>query len=338
MEVVGARVFMLPSVLQEIYEYLMYIKPTDEFARNNPNNPVITFNYPCFPFKNRTEHEKDIMDNKKDMATTINALKNGNRIISVWDSFSYSNEDLLEMYAQPKSYYDAKGVRLFDDFTSKHVTIENGHRVTAQKPFDCEKKIFLVGGCRMYGICAPDDKTISSYLQAMLNAVNTHPKYGVENYGHFVFGRLLDAYEIMRHLPIKDGDIIIVTTGRASVAGRRIRNKYTHHIDLTSLFYRPHKHGEVFLDCQSHFNEKGYFAIAQALYKELSANDFFKNWKILAPPGKCKTRHRNGTSRCAGWISEQLTSAQKRHRRDCYELQSLYIGAPLSYRVFGLQS
>ena len=97
---------------------------------------------------------------------------------------------------------------------SRLISFNDGLRKTSFRPMDPTNKIYLFGGSTMLCEKVPDDYTISSQLQKIINSRSTPSgkKYEVINYG--VRGASLKAiYELFKQTDILKGDICIFYFG-----------------------------------------------------------------------------------------------------------------------------
>lgn len=142
------------------------------------------------------------------------------------------------------------GVRRFADIIGRHVNIAGGHRVTEDQPQPYQRTVFLVGGCRVFGVGSADGTTISSRLQKLLDTYEDSRHIKVENYGCYL-AELNDAsigeeLAIIHALPVMDGDIIL--SDIAMPEGFAF-------VDMGACANRPHPYGEVFFDTQHYTGE-----------------------------------------------------------------------------------
>ena len=145
-----------------------------------------------------------------------------------------------------------------------------GKRFVPNQPKFYKNTIYFVGNCVYYGIGAPYNKTLESYLQNLLNVHNL--PYRVENHGQALGGRYQDIFYNLNNLPVRAGDIIFIN----------LQNLYTTqlpYLDVNTIFKRPHNYGEVFAD-NGHVNEVGH---------KVMAIIFFYFLDIIFYLGKCIT-------------------------------------------------
>ncbi|MBR0059986.1 MAG: hypothetical protein IJP68_00755, partial [Selenomonadaceae bacterium] len=162
---------------------------------------------------------------------------------------------------------------------------KNGKRVTAYQPEHFKNRIYFFGQCIYFGVYAPFDKTIESYLQQMLNEHNL--PYRVENEGQFFANRAQDLFYNLNALNPAPGDIIFVF-----VEHQRVNDKNIPFCDASDAFDSLADFREIY--CTGwHFNEIAYKLLAKKYFKFLTENNFFrdKEFDYPLPPPQC---HRYG--------------------------------------------
>ncbi len=97
------------------------------------------------------------------------------------------------------------------DYKGLYFNITDGKRVTIDQPEEYDHTIYIVGGSTVYGMYLPDEYTIPSYLQTMLNT-EAGKKYKVENIGVISVNSWQELARI-KALPIQDGDIVVLYNG-----------------------------------------------------------------------------------------------------------------------------
>jgi [citrate (pro-3S)-lyase] ligase len=122
----------------------------------------------------------------------------------------------------------------------------------------------------MFGICSPDDKTIATELQRLINENERGRSIRVENYGYNLFERLYLGAEVIRNLPVSDEDIIITNWFSPIVDDT---------VDCQRDFDEATKEnpGKYLYAYRNHFTPDGNELIAKRLYAALSANGFYRN-------------------------------------------------------------
>ena len=207
--------------------------------------------FPKFPEQNLTQYEQLLMNN-----SNINtALYN-----------YYDRNGVEEVTTIPKSYYDVNNVRRFLDYKSDLLNTHGGHRVTTNQPSGRNRTIYMVGGCRMYGLGADDTRTIESYLQSMFNSFMPDKKIVVQNYG-FMFEGLKknEVPIIIENLPLKPGDIVVI-----EAATDDMKNVIS--IDLSNAFSITRDY-ETFYDT-IHYTPDGNRLTAEGLFTGIKQSGF----------------------------------------------------------------
>jgi [citrate (pro-3S)-lyase] ligase len=276
----GANVIKIGDILANMFAYSFYRRPLLEFKQKYPTIPVFCYNDSQFPWSARTDSEEDIFKQK----LSVNVVKNGVLLTHGFDGLGYTVEEIPTLYKVPNSYYN-NGIRCLEDLYSKYVNVINVRRVTTDAPATASRNIWILGGCRVFGIGAPDDKTIPSYLQKLLNKSFLDKNFAVQNIGHNRWKFEDDIFPILNSLPVCDGDIVIMHTKRYKISGMDAS------LDLANLFQRPHNYGEVFWDF-GHYTERGNKVIAEKLFEKLVTENFFeasphlhKNTGLCIPSG-----------------------------------------------------
>ena len=224
-------------------------------------------------YKGGAEFKKQVWSGKK-LRQAILENKN-NQIKTPFDKFGYTNSEVLELIKQPRSKRNLDGTSsLFDD-NAPLQKIQNGKRMTAYQPDNYRNKIYFVGPSHYFGLCAPFDKTIESYLQKMLNENNL--PYRVENEGQLYFNRFIDMFYNLNALNPAPGDIIFF-----HVWHKNFKSDIIPFFDLSDVFDPPYNYKEIFCT-KSHVNELGYKIIAQRFFKFLTENNFFRDVKFNYP-------------------------------------------------------
>jgi len=261
----GLHVLHASREIPKMLSWALYVKPLLYFRHVRPDVLIATCQLPAFPSQAYSVNEQAIVDGKRDTAKIIESLQQNGEAPEALSGFGYSKGELLDMLSVPGSSYDADNVRRYADKKGR-VTIAGGHRVTLGQPKEAKRNIFLVGDSAVFGVGAPDECTIASQLQAMLNGRNGGAGITVHNYGAFLTSCLDDLYTTLGSLALRPGDIVLVFAPPAT--------KFFPHINLRNLFQRPHAYGEVFIDRLT-YNQEGYAQIAKGLFEELGHKGFF---------------------------------------------------------------
>ena len=190
------------------------------------------------------------------------------------DKFGYTNDQVQELMRAPKIIKNPYGpVPLVDTGKDSIRQITGGKRRTAYQPEKFQNRIWMVGSCHQYGINAPYDKTIESYLQKILNDNNL--PWRVENEGQHYFNRRQDLFYNLNALEPAPGDIIFVwVNDRPTVS--------VPFFDVSDVFDPPINYKEIFT-VKGHGNELGYKLLAEKTFKFLTDNNFFRDKKFTYP-------------------------------------------------------
>ena len=178
------------------------------FLSEHPGVRLCTFDVLPFPTEQLTENESFI---RKNAISRADVVQNISRYSSALEEY-YDKSEIPELFVVPKSYHGADGVRRFEDYKSAGLNIAGGHRITANQPAKRGKTIFIVGGCRAFGIGVKDSHTIASWLQLMLNNRCPDENIVVQNYGYFLAetdSQSGEETKIIQALPIRQGDIVL---------------------------------------------------------------------------------------------------------------------------------
>jgi len=264
----GVRVLQAAKEIPKMLKWALYIRPLLYFRHVHLDVLIGTLQLPSFPKTDYSPYEQGILDEKRSVAKIIKSLQQNEgadegAAVGL-SEFGYSEQDALDILSVPDSFYDVGGVRRYADKRGR-VTIAGGHRVTLGQPEDAKRNIFLVGNEAVFGVGAPDEYTIASQLQLLLDIEQEQDGIAVWNYGSFLVSHLEDMHKILQSLPVSPGDIVL-----APAPATRLFP----HINLSGLFQRPHGYGEVFID-KITYNQRGHGQIAGKLFEELEGKGFF---------------------------------------------------------------
>jgi len=251
--------------------------PITHFLQNHPTVKMVLVNCPLCKFnKQPSEAEQQLPGFITQLLKPISESKDG-KVKTPFDFLGYTNRqvsDLVNIGAL-KTTIDTAGIPMFKDNDNPLINIHGGRRTTAYQPEHYKNKIYFLGTCPYFGIGAPFDKNIESYLQKMLNDNNL--PYRVENYSQFFNGRYQDIFYVLNSINFSDGDIVFFSP-------QHIEPNNLPFFNLENIFARPHEYGEVFTDKTSHLNERGYKILAEKYFNYLTENDFFKHTDFEYPP------------------------------------------------------
>ncbi len=199
------------------------------------------------------------------------------------DKFGYTNSEAYGIVEVPPVTTNPDGTTVQGDSDHPLMMITGGKRMTANQPEKFLNKIYFVGSCHHYGVNAPYDKTIESYLQRLLNEHNL--PYRVENESQRYFNRYQDIFYNLNTLNPAPGDIVFVWLENLST-------KNLPFIDVADAFDPPNDYREIYC-VRGHINELGYKLLAEKYFAFLTENNFFrdKEFNYTPPP---TTPHRYG--------------------------------------------
>ena len=279
----GGKVIYLDALTAYFIRKTYCEIPLLHFLQRYPKVKLFLTNFPPIDrYKNGEEFNSKLYG-LGEFIERLRADKNGN-FKTPLHKFGYTNAQILEMTESPEVKVHLDGTTtLLDDPAKPLQGIKHGKRKTAYQPEHYKNKIYFVSGCHHYGIHAPFDKTLESYLQKMLNEQNL--PYRVENESQSPMGRNQDLFYNLNKLSPQPDDIIFFDN----------LYMYSENIpfcDVSDAFDPPHDYRECYCS-QSHMNEVGYKILAEKYFDFLTTNNFFreKNFDYPAPPPIC---HRYG--------------------------------------------
>ena len=330
--------------LNELIDYFIrktyYEIPLLHFLQRYPKVKLIITNFP-----RSLERYKDGAKFKEQLKGNVEMLnllkKRSGKIETPLDKFDYTNEQVIELMEGAQLKTNPDGSTIFVDNETKLLRrIKNGKRTTAYQPEHFQNKIYIFGTCHQYGVNAPYDKTIASYLQNLLNEHNL--LYRVENEGQIYFGRHEDMFYNLNKLEPAPGDIIFIYVATSLP-------KNLPFCDVSDAFDPPHDFMEIFSD-KWHVNELGYKLVAEKYFKFLTENNFFHEVCInypTPPPIISQIRHtflgragrrKNFCQFGTGAIQANFAGEKNFNRRNRHELQPLHARSSLSCRIRGGKS
>jgi len=249
--------------------------PTLKFLQRYPQVKLFFTKYPSI---SRYEDGLEFRKQLKGLQTIrkiIRTNKSGN-VKTPLDKFGYTNQEVYRLMGSTGVKSNLDGSTLMIDTKNPLVRIENNKRKTAAQPEKFLNRIFFVGTCHDYGVNAPFDKTIASYLQKIINENNL--PYRVENESQRYAGRYQDIFYNLNNMTPAPGDIIFLYI-------RGFQSEKIPSLDLSDAFDPPHDFKEIFC-VKAHFNELGYKILAERYFDFLTKNNFFrdKEFNYPAPP------------------------------------------------------
>lgn len=136
------------------------------------------------------------------------------------------------------------------DQSGLYINIFNGKRVTSNQPSVAKNTIYIFGGSTIQAMEVPDEMTIPSYLQRLLNSSNLN--YRVENMGVTAI-KTSEQLTLLKNAPIKTGDIVIFYDGINDAT--ELFWRYFHIIPSATRFDRAIKYFLLWFSPQSVFYE-----------------------------------------------------------------------------------
>ena len=269
----GLNILKIESVVKRMYWDATFGVPVLNLIRRNPGLRVVLSKLPMLKNKEDiilSENEKTFMpSNSRDVI--LRKLKEESPALTTnsFEGLGYSLKELVELLEDHRQYYDAEDCLKLEDYSSSYVNTAAGIRVTSDQPKNATNNIYIIGGCRYFGIGQPDDKTLASSLQRLINEKNLSNSFAVFNYGYFLFTHIYDYVNIMNAIPFKAGDILILD----KMATPNFYLSELPHADMTDIFKRPHNYGEVYYDL-THHTERATPAMAQCIYDVLEKSEY----------------------------------------------------------------
>ena len=274
--------------------------PLLHFLQRNPKVKLLVTNFPLQP----------VIDDRgaKDIPALMGRL-------------GYSAEDVAILGSEIVTKTNLDGSTTMEDNPNPLVGIKNNQRITTHQPEHYVNKIYFVGTCHQYGINAPFDKTIASYLQKML--VDNNLPYRVENLSQRYFNRYQDLFYNLVKLAPKPNDIIFVY-----VAGISARSLPL--FDVRDAF-KFHDYNDVWIT-HGHSNEVGYKILAEHFFELLTRENFFKDNEFHyppppQPPHRYGIPHENSSPATTLFDSEELEAYKKNLRGHRLKIGCLTINA-----------
>ena len=257
-------------ILKAYYEI-----PVLHFLQRCPQVKLIVTKFPIEikQYKGGAKFEKALPTTTK--LRNLLLEDSGGKVKTKLSRLGYTNQEVLELVEAPRFVKNPDGTTLLQENPDRLLhPIKGGKMVTAYQPETWRNKIYFVGSCYDFGINAPFDKTVESYLQRLLNKHNL--PYRVENEGQHYFGRWQDIFYNLNALTLAPDDIIFIWLNN-------LLPKTLPGFDLSDAFAPPHDYRKIFVE-KKHGNELGYKILARKYFKCLTANNFFRDVKFKYPP------------------------------------------------------
>jgi [citrate (pro-3S)-lyase] ligase len=185
--------------------------------------------------------------------------------------FSGHNKDrkYVKKTVAPDSFFDENMLRAYKTTHSEYLNVTNGFRLTTNTPEHPANSIYMLGSSKIVGSYVADSETIPSNLQKIIN--NHNLNYEIINAANFYSNCDEQSIKLLKNLPIKSGDIVIV---QIMTKCWKNLSDFIPLIDLTNIFRRPHPYGDIFFD-HGHVNFIGNEIVAKIIYEKLDALDVF---------------------------------------------------------------
>lgn len=247
--------------------------PISNFMQNHNGVKLIMTNFPIQEKHDDIEFEQRLWSIAKLKEVTSSSNSD---VETLLDRFGYTHQEIFDITEAPVVKQNPDGSTCMSDSDNPLVNIHNGKRMTFGQPDDYANKIFFVGSCHHYGVHAPWNKTIASYLQQYLNKHKL--PYRVENESQRFFGRQQDIFYTLNNLKPKAGDIIFIWLNNLILPNIPF-------FDISCAFDPPVDYRDIFVT-RGHVNEIGYEIVAKKFFELLVSNNFFRDieFKYPAPP------------------------------------------------------
>ena len=294
--------------------------PLLNFLQRYPQVKLILTNFPSISrFEGGKEFNEQLWEAKA-LARAIREAGDKN-IETPLDKFGYTNAQVAEIILANEAKRNPDGTSSLLDGDYPLRRIQNGKRMTAYQPEHFKNRIYVFGPCHFYGVNAPFDKTIESFLQKMLNEANL--PYRVENESQHFVGRFQDLFYNLNALAPEPGDMIF-----CYIANLRSNNDIIPFCDISDTFDPPHNFKEIFCR-KGHVNELGYKLVAEKYFKYLTENNFFRDIEFKYPPPPTAYFHRFGIPPQfeQGGINSNVVSEELEAYKQTLRAKKLPIGA-----------
>lgn len=257
--------------------------PLLHFLQRNPKVKLFLTNFPNpYRFKEYAKFKSQLQELSA-LRKILSENKSGNTK-SQFSKFGYTNAQVLDILnvslARTRGNIDGT-TEIIEDDTNPFLGVRNGKRMTAYQPENFQNKIHFFGTCHQYGMFAPCDKTIESYLQKMLNEANL--PWRVENESQLFWGSYQNVFYNLNKFNLSPGDIIFIF-----IENLRSIKDVIPFCDVSDAFDPPNDYREVFCEFDGHVNELGYKLLAEKYFKFLTDNNFFRDVEFNYPiPPPC---------------------------------------------------
>ena len=136
------------------------------------------------------------------------------------DSPYFSKEFIDESFKQPGGWFTPEGTRIVlpNDYKGRYFNVRNHMRVTTGNQTNSKKNVYVFGGSTVYSSEVPDDYTIPSQLQKMIN--NKQLSATVFNMGVSSIHSAQQLERLERDVILHPGDMVIFYDGVNDVTQR----------------------------------------------------------------------------------------------------------------------
>lgn len=272
----SCKVITLAELVTYFYRKTYAEIPLLNFLQRYPRVKMILTNFPSMGrYKDSAEFRKQLRGLEQ-TRRILRKDKSGN-VKTPLDKFGYTNSEVLELMEAPPVITNLDGSTAMGDNDHPLIKVKDNKRATAYQPEHFQNRIYFVGTCHDWGVNAPFDKTIASYLQKMLNENNL--PYRVENESQRYFHRYQDIFYNLNKLTPEPGDVIFI-----QISGIAVKN--LPFLNVSNAFDPPNDYKEIYC-VGGHVNEIGYKILAEKYFKFLTHNNFFRDVELnypLPPP------------------------------------------------------
>ncbi len=254
-----------------LLHYIRCIRPLKNFLANHSNVQVLMVDNFTAPKGELTEWEKEIKENGLTREKVVEHLRNGEYPFPPGlYTKEYTATDIVQMHIIPERSYDENGVFRLKDCESKYVNVRNGVRKTTNQPKNHKRILHIFGGCGLFGVGHPDDATMASCLQQMLNEDAMEYGIKVENHASFIWDKHDVMWYSVNDVKYGDNDIVVIPFNPkwASSFYRNAPNVF--YVDMT---VRTPEDGEIFNDAW-HPSANGLKVYARNIFNFLKSKSF----------------------------------------------------------------
>lgn len=251
--------------------YAFRIRPVKNFSALNPGVNIVLIDNFTPDYKNLTEWEKYLRDNKLTREKMIEKLKSGEYPYpdGVYIK-KYTPQQLLSMHFVPDRETDERGVFSLKDYKSEFLNTADGLRVTCGQPASFKRSIHIFGGCGFFGVGVPDCSTFASRLQSMFNDYAPERAVKVINHGSFIWGKHDAMWYMLNSVRYNSGDIVVLPYNQRWAQYFYKNIPAIRYADITF-----HSGAEIFNDTW-HPSECGLKIYAENLFTYLKSNNFLE--------------------------------------------------------------